>query len=216
MPVPLNAVVELARCWLTKRLGYHVDDTIPVRQSKEAVKVTTPMDIDLICSHPRESEVRFSLGTINYVLPRNLLVECKGWFDYPQATSGILKDLSDDIQLMGDNNFIPKRFGKDKLHFTFLKEEHYEKGKEVFGVATFARVLICPHLRESQRPRNRPLIDKGTLLEKARGRGIFIVELNHMIEDLIDFCGEPEAKDFLRRNFVLEFLSLLKAVKLLK
>jgi len=52
MPVPLNAFIEVVRTWLTKRLGYLVDDSIPVRWSRKSVTVTTPSDIDLVCTHP--------------------------------------------------------------------------------------------------------------------------------------------------------------------
>ena len=85
MPVPLNATVEVTHSWLTKRLGYHVDDTIPVRPSSESVKATTPMDIDLICTHPKQNEVAICLRKMEYKLPRHLLVEIKGWFDYDRT-----------------------------------------------------------------------------------------------------------------------------------
>ena len=77
MPVPLNAAVEVTRAWLTKKLGYVIDTSVPVRPSKEAVRATTPMDIDLICTHRWKEEVHFCLDEWEYRLPRNLLVECK-------------------------------------------------------------------------------------------------------------------------------------------
>ncbi len=218
MPVPLNAVVEMTRSWLSKRLGYHVDMCIPVRPSAESVKATTPMDIDLICTHPKLDRVSFSIGNMDYVLPRNLLIECKGWFDYASASRDVLRGLSHDMQLMGDSKFIPKSASKKKhgLFFTLLKEEFYEKGTEVFGGDRFARVIVCPHLQTGLKLRNGQVIEKKSVLEKARDKGIFVVELRHMAEDLVDYCRRQEAKDFLRRDFVLEILHLLDVAKQLK
>ena len=169
MPVPLNAAVEVTRTWLSKRLGYLVDDSIPVRPSKESVKATTPMDIDLICTHPRLNRVEFTLGGHDFDLPRAL-----------------------------------------------IKEEISEKGKTLFGGIGFARVLVCPHLQSKLKRRDGSTIAKKELLERAQEKGIYIIELRHLLEDLIRFCESDDAKDQRRRNFVLEIIHLLAVAKLVK
>lgn len=214
MPVPLNATVEITRTWLTKRLGYYVDDSIPVRPSKLSVKATTPMDIDLVCTHPRKNCLPVSIGNIEYTLPKHLLVECKGWFDYSAASHDIILGLSGDLALMGSQKFIPEAASKrkDKLCFTFLKEEVYEKGKELFGADDFVRVIICPDLQPNVKPRNRPVIQREVLLDQAKEKGIFVFQLSSIVKDLVDFCREIENKDYLRKDFVLELFHLLEVV----
>jgi len=215
MPVPLNATVEIARTWLTKRLGYFVDDSIPVRPSKLSVEATTPMDIDLVCTHPRKECVPVSFGNISYTLPKHLLVECKGWFDYSAASHDIILGLSRDLALMGSRRFIPKTASKrkDKLYFTFLKEEVYEKGNDLFGVDDFVRVIICPDLKPSVKPRNQPAIEREVLLDQAKEKGILVFQLSPVVKDLVGFCRAAENKDYLRKNFVLELLHLLEVLR---
>ena len=123
MPVPLNAATEIARTWLSKKLGYFIIDSLPVKPSPESVKATTAMDMDLVCTHPSKDDISFCLADTEYILPRNLLVECKGWIDYQSASHDIITGLSRDIILMGESVFIPKEKNKksDRLFFTCWK-----------------------------------------------------------------------------------------------
>lgn len=211
MPVPLNAATEISRTWLSKKLGYFVVDSLPVKPSTKSVQATTAMDMDLVCTHPSKNYIPIILAGTEYELPRNLLVECKGWIDYPSASHDIITGLYGDINLMGDNVFIPKEKNKksDGLYFTCLKEEFYEKGLEIFNHEYFARVIICPTLYSNVKPRNEPIITTNILLKKAQDKGIFVFQLRPVILDLVKYIKLPENKDLRRRDFVMELIHFL-------
>ncbi len=91
---------------------------------------------------------------------------------------------------------------------TFLKEEVYEKGKEIFGSEDFGRVLVCPHLHEEHTMGSRK-IRKGEVIETLREKGVFVIEIPHILNDLIRYLKDPSSKDYRRKDFVLELLHLV-------
>ncbi|MGQ9719542.1 MAG: hypothetical protein ACUVWK_06890 [Nitrososphaerales archaeon] len=109
MPVPLNAFLEVTKIWLMKRLGYHIDDTVPFKLEG----CRTPSDIDIVGTHPSNSKVYPELLGIP-PFEKNIIVECKGWIDYKQATYDVLRYLDEDLNLMGSNYFISKTSSEKK------------------------------------------------------------------------------------------------------
>lgn len=210
MPVPLNAFTEVIRCWFTKRLGYLVDDSIPVRFYKGRV----PSDIDMICIHPQKKKIKINFP-INISLRRKVLVESKGWFD---VDPGYVTDyLLDDLKMMGGmgRKVIPKRYTKKKEGFTFgiLKEEIFEKGKKLFGDRNFDRVIVVPHLKDKRKAGK--LITRREMIERFKKKHVIIIEMSGILNDLFKYIREEDARDNLRKNFVLEFIHLIaKFVKI--
>lgn len=211
MPVPLNAFLEIVRTWLTKRLGFMVDDSIPVRWSKGSVSKTTPSDMDLVCTHPKSGPISFHLGKERrqVELSRNLVVECKGWFDFVPDSITLLNYLKHDTDLMGNGRVIPKHASRKKNDFTFgiLKEEVYDKAKnEIFSSGDFQRVIVTPKIKMEHKKKN---IKKRDLYDDFMKKGVVIIEINEIIQDLRDFVRDPSNKDMLRKNFILELIHLL-------
>jgi len=224
MPVPLNAFTEVIRTWLTKRLGYLVDDTIPVRW--EGVKAPTPSDIDIICAHPSKNEVilnpkLFKLPSGEPItLKKYLAIESKGWFDIG-PTSAINALNRDICVIMKDRETIPKSATKkkDKFQFSVLKEETLEKLSKRLGSKNIDRVIIIPSVKRVQtckprRSKQNLLNDK--VIPSAQKKGITILEMGDIITDILTWMRGEEAKDDLRRNFILELLHLLDKYKFIK
>ena len=204
MPVPLNAFVEISRCWLSKKLGYHTDVSIPVKPSIESgIKVRTPSDIDIVCTHPKSDNISVSFEP-DYKLSKNLLVECKGLISSSTGSYDIVTGLAHGLNIMNENRFIPKTVPVvDKRLGYFLREEFVEKGREIFGSNNFDRVLIGPKLNEKHGN-----IKKENIIKKLKEKDILVLEMNYIIMDLIEYLQKPEAKDYLRKDFILELLHL--------
>jgi len=198
------------RTWLTKRLGYFVDDAIPVRWSRKSVSRTTPSDIDLICTHPRKQVI--DLIDIGLKLHKNLLIECKGWFDYSIASSELLNGFKNDLDLMGVENVIPETASKKKDGFMFgiLKKEVYDKAYQIYGSYEFQRLIIIPKIREKLKKRDGSVIIKKEILNELLKKGIIVIEIDEIIKDLSNYLKLDESKDQRRKNFVLELIHLLE------
>jgi len=113
----------LPKVWFTKKLEYVVNDSIPVKPNYK--KGATPSDIDLVCKHPRmkKQDVTFEDGRTIKLSP-NLLVECKGWFDYPKTE--FMKHLEENLTLLKryGKRYIPKNVSRrDTPHMFFFREE---------------------------------------------------------------------------------------------
>jgi len=112
MPVPLNAFVDIVKVWLTESLGYLVNDSVPVKPNYK--QGPTPSDIDLICKHPHNHKQKVTIGSGRRLnLNPNLLVECKGWFDYSKTE--FIKQLEEDLKVVMDGK------GKVRLSHPLLK-----------------------------------------------------------------------------------------------
>jgi hypothetical protein len=57
---------------------------------------------------------------------------------------------------------------------------------------------------------------KRNLIDKLREKGIFVIELNDIVNDLVEYVTSPNSKDYLRKDFVLELLHLLQVCGILK
>lgn len=216
MPVPLNAFVDVVKAWFTEKLDYLVNDSVPVKPSREGTKAATPSDIDLICKYPKEKcqSVDFESGRTVSLCP-NLLVECKGWFDYPKPE--FAKHLDVNLILLNKfgGNFLPQSLPrKPKNHLFFFREEVFKKGKEIFGSKKFQRVIIGPFLAKSKK-NSRPLPDLITEYDK---RGIVVIEMRDILVDLYEFIhkakerkrkGDSGDADKLRKTYALELLHLV-------
>lgn len=216
MPVPLNAFVDVVRVWFTERLGYLVNDSVPVKPSRLGRKAPTPSDIDLICKHPTEkdTDVSFESG-VSFGLSPNLLVECKGWFDYSKPE--FAKHLYANINLIKkyDKNFLPQSLSKkDQDHLFFFRQEVFEKGLQTFGSENFQRVVVGPFLVP---PKNAeyPL---SKLIAEYKKQDIIVIEIRDILGDLFRFIqnakrlkkeGDSSAADKLRKTYALEMLHLV-------
>jgi hypothetical protein len=214
MPIPLNGSSEISRAWLAKTLGYMLDDTLPVKLS------STPTDIDFLGIHPSLQEV-LALGNAVKIKPR-IVVEVKGWLDYDR--SELLKGLYHDLSLM-KGDFIPKvcTKEKDEFTFTFLKEEVFNRATEIFKPFIFDRVLIVPTMPFDCRYKwaKGGMVDKGTLINDCKSKGIIVLELGDIITDLIRYVKADSKKPGLenamnRRSFVLEIIHALQDAQMLK
>lgn len=210
MPVPLNAPSEVVRAWLEKSLGYMLDDTIPVKP--KGVKARTHMDIDFVGIHPSLKQVQVGFGAIT--LKPRIIVEVKGWIDY--NSSEILKNLYRDLNLMKKNNFIPSLYSKKKqrLTFTFLKQEIYQKGNTIFGIQGFDRVLAVPEMPQSTNIGGN-VINKINLINSYKLKSIYIIELTDILNDLIKYVHDTANLPVSRRSFVLEMIYMFDKAKLL-
>ena len=152
MPVPLNPFLDVTRAWLTECYGYLVNDSVPVLP---ALKTPTPSDIDLVATRPPGDEPpRRSFAELG----PNLLVECKGWFDY--SRTAFFKYLELNLVLLREHrsNFLPSTLPAPRRqpHLFFLRQEVYEKGQRLFGTgASFQRVIVGPYLLELTNSRTR-------------------------------------------------------------
>jgi hypothetical protein len=216
MPVPLNAFVDIVKVWFTEKLDYLANDSVPVKPSREGAKATTPSDIDLICKYPKEkcrSVVFESRRTVK--LCPNLLVECKGWFDYSKPE--FAKHLHANLNLLDKygGNFLPQSLPRKlRDHFFFFREEVFKKGVEIFGSKKFQRVIIGPFLVQAKGD-SRLLKDLITQYDK---RGIVVIQMRDILVDLFDFIhkakerkrkGDSGDADKLRKTYALELLHLV-------
>jgi len=216
MPVPLNAFVDIVKVWFTEKLDYLANDSVPVKPSHEGAKAATPSDIDLICKYPKEKcrSVDFeSRRTVN--LCPNLLMECKGWFDYTKPS--FAKHLHANLNLLNKygGNFLPQSLPrKSRDHFFFFREEVFKKGVEIFGSKKFQRVIIGPFLVEPKGD-SRLLVELITQYDKC---GIVVIEMRDILADLFGFIhiakerkrkGDSRDADKLRKTYTLELLHLV-------
>jgi hypothetical protein len=166
----------------------------------------------MICIHPQKKKIKINFP-INISLRQKVLVESKGWFD---VDAGYVTDyLFYDLKMMigRGGKVIPKRYTKKKEGFTFsiLKEEIFEKGKKLFGDTNFDRVIIIPKLKDKRK--SGKLITRNEMLEHGKKKGIIIIEMKDILNDLFKYIREKDAKDNLRKNFVLEFIHLMEVCK---
>ena len=214
MPVPLNPFVDVAKCWFTERLGYLVNDSVPVKPAYHD-KPNTPSDIDIVCMHPRRgAQITFPSGR-KVRLGKNLLVECKGWFDFYDTS--FMSYLVNDLALLKKhkNVYLPLDLTKDDFYFFFLRKEVFDKGREIFGTGNFHRTIIGPLLK----PTRTVGYDALELISEFERRNIIIVEMRDVIQDLFLFISKARMKrkkmgssgdwDKLRKNYALEMLHLI-------
>ncbi len=205
-----DAFLEVLKSWLVKKLGYLVDESMPVK----LYKVRTCSDIDMICIHPAKK--RISVEFLEKPLSRRLLIESKGWLaDYP-----VMPCLKYDFSLLKRMNgmVIPKEYSKRRHAYTFvvLKEEVFEKGKEFFGTDNFDRVIVVRNLMEEAKQEE---IEK--LKNRYRTKGVVIIEIHKILSDLLRYIanldkknnknkdGQSEGKALLRKDLVLGVLNLV-------
>lgn len=213
MPVPLNPFVDVVRSWFTEKLGYLVNDSVPVKPEYIG-KPNTASDIDLVCKHPRKHQ-QLSLNGRTVKLSSNVIVECKGWFEY--SKTGFVAQLIDDLTLLNKykTKYLPKVLPKAEHHFFFLREEVYKKGIHLFGTNAFQRMIIGPFLVPSRTSR----YDIPELISKYESKGIIIIEMKDIVEDLFHFIQNAidqkkrgvssDDADKLRKTYALEMLHLV-------
>jgi hypothetical protein len=213
MPVPLNAFVDVAKVWFTEVLGYLINDSVPVKPNY--AKGATPSDIDLICKNPDKNlkKISFSDGR-SISLKQNLLVECKGFFDYNK--SEFFKLLMDDLKLLKEHQriYLPKTLPSKSSYFFFLRQEVFDKGKQIFGSYDFQRVIIGPFMRAPRKS----LYSEDTLIKEYENRKIIIIKMKDILENLFGFISdaknakkERNSENFnkLRKTYTLEMLHLV-------
>ncbi|HPD60810.1 MAG TPA: hypothetical protein PKV48_03505 [Thermodesulfobacteriota bacterium] len=216
MPVPLNAFLDVAKVWFTEKLDYLANDSIPVKPAYEK-KSATPSDIDLICKHPKEQNlvINFESGRTVTLSP-NLLVECKGWFDFPKPAFFNLLNFNLTLLRKQGKSYLPKSLPSPKRepHLFFLREEIHEEGQRRFGTKDFQRVLIGPFLIP---PRNVKFTTKQLIDEYERHK-IIILEIQDIAADMFKFiqqakedrkAGKTQDYNKLRKTYALEMLHLV-------
>lgn len=216
MPVPLNAFVDVAKVWFTERLDYLVNDSIPVKPAYK--KGSTPSDIDLLCKNPQEKHhtIQFDSGR-EVKLGPNLLVECKGWFDY--VKTDFAKHLMNNLFLLREygGTYLPKSLPSPRIksHLFFFREEIFNEGVRRFGSNNFERVIIGPFI----------VLPKGAevtideLISEYETYGIVVIEMQDILGDLFKFIenakiqkkkGNPKDYIKLRKTYTLEMLHLVR------
>lgn len=206
MPNSNDAFLEVIISWFTKRLGYLVDESRPVK-----LVTRTPSDIDLICMHPVKNKI--SVEFLEKPLSRRLLIESKGWLDY-----SVEPCLEADFKLLKamKGRVIPEKYSKKDKEYTFvvLKEEVFEKGRRIFGTDNFDRVIVVPKLKEIEELKN-----------SYRKKGVVIIEIHEILNDLFKYIVNldeennnnkselTENKAQLRKDLVLGVLNLIHKYK---
>ncbi len=216
MPVPLNPFVDIVRAWFTERLGYLVNDSVPVKPNYKG-KPNTPSDIDLVCNHPLNKPQQIVLGNKKIRLSSKVIVECKGWFDF--SKTAFMGHLINDLELLEKHKmkFLPKNLTKEDYYFFFLRDEVYQKAKLMFGTSNFQRIIIGPYL---QATRNSSC-DISNMIKRFNKKDITILEMSDILHDLFAFISSAiekkenkistEDADKLRKNYAIEFLHLVSS-----
>ncbi len=212
MPNSNDAFLEVIISWFTKRLGYLVDESRPVK-----LVTRTPSDIDLICMHPDPVKNKIPVKFLKKPLSRRLLIESKGWLDYP-VKPGLRDDLSSLKAMKG--MVIPKNYSKEDYTFVVLKEEVFEQGRKIFGTYDFDRVIVVPNMAgAAKQPQKLKEIEK--LKSNYRVKGVVIIEIHEILKDLFQYIANidegnienkselTENKAQLRKDLVLGVLNLI-------
>jgi hypothetical protein len=174
-------------------------------------KTPTPSDIDLVAIRLPGEPPRRCFAE----LEPNLLVECKGWFDYSRTS--FFWHLEHNLDLLEEGRCLPRKLlpRKEQPHLFFLRQEVYEKGKSLFGSPNFQRVIVGPYLVAPKK--SRFTLDK--LLTEYEKRGVLVIDIQHIIADLFKFIQDAKrerknkigSQEYtkLRKNYALEFLHLI-------
>src|SRR5579864_9547714 len=132
MPVPLNAATEITRTFLTKCLGYLVDDSIPFRGPKGAAS-----DLDFLAVRPHNPPMLLIPDGRRISLEERLLIEVKGMWEYSQTS--IFSDLSKDLALIDPStHVVPEaKWSHPDFWLSVLSERAYKVASEHFGTKNF-------------------------------------------------------------------------------
>ena len=189
MPTRANACSELTRFWLQSRHGCLVDEAIPVPVP------CALSDIDLVALHPRSATLALPSGAV--VGPR-LIVETKDEHDWEPTGREFGALLRADWAKLADAPFIPR--GAKGVKFTMLRQEHYDKAKELFGTDNFDRLFVVHALDEGVRRALGPA---------SRERRIHWLTIREVVDDLLAWYREHSRPAALRQTLVGDLLHLL-------
>ena len=183
-----DAFLEVVISWFVKRLGYLVDESRPVKLATHG----PASDIDLICMYPGEGHP-FKVGFLKKQLSHRLLIESKGWLDYPVKAC-----LREDLKAM-KGRAIPKYTKKDYT-FVILKEEIFEKGIEIFGTHDFERVIVVPNMIGAAKD----LQKLKKLKNNYRAKGVVIIEIQEILKDLFKYISDVDEKNIKNKSELTE------------
>lgn len=194
MPNSNDAFLEIVISWFTKKLGYLVDESRPVKLFTKG----PASDIDLICMHPVQNKI--SVKFLKKPLSRRLLIESKGWLDYP-VKPWLREDLSSLKAMKG--MVIPEKYSKEDYTFVILKEEVFEKGKEIFGSYEFDRVIVVPDMTgAAKQPQKLKEIEE--LKNNYRVKGVVIIEMHEILNDLFKYISNVDEENIKNKSELTE------------
>ena len=187
-----DAFLEVIISWFTKKLGYLVDESRPIQLSKGH----PASDIDLICMHPDKKKIQVKF--LKKPLSRRLLIESKGWLEY-----SVKLDLGYDLKTMKEGRAIPRKLTKENYTFVILNEQIFEKGREIFGTDDFDRVIVVRNITgEVKRFQKKEEIED--LKNKYRLKGVVIIEIHEILNDLFKYISDVDEKRFKNGNELIE------------
>lgn len=184
-----NAMSEITRFWLQSRHGCVVDEAVPV-------KVTNNYsDIDLIALRPDLNP--WFLPDGSQVI--RAIVETKDEHDFDPSGKEFGKYLRADAERLGDELYIAAK-AKD-IKFSMLRQEHFEKAAQIFGVADFDRLFVVHALDPVVRSQLAP-----TLAARQR---IHWITIREVVGDLQKWYPLHQSKAALRYNLIGDLWHLL-------
>jgi hypothetical protein len=184
-----NASTELARFWLQERHGCLIDEELPVPVPYAL------SDIDLVAMRPDLSTFTTPDGTT--IGPR-VIVEVKAEHDWDLAGREFGQLLEKDIELFGDDSWIPA--GTRGVKFVMLRQEHAERAATYFGADDFDRLFIVHALDPKVRTELTPLMAE---------RRIYWMTIPELIEDVYTWYQHHPRRAALRRTLTGDLLHLL-------
>jgi hypothetical protein len=185
-----NALSELTRFWLEGRHGCFLRESVPVPVPYNQ------SDIDFMAL--RADNQRITLPTGESVGPR-LIVESKDEHDFDPKGREYGKRLMRDLEALGDGPYVLSNH-PTKVHFTMLKQQHFEVAAKIFGTNDFDRVFVTHALAEDVRQQ---------VTCSMREKRIFWVTVHELLHDLMQWYKRHDRPAALRFTLTGDLIHLL-------
>ena len=201
MPVPLNASTEAVRAFLTKLVGFTVDDSLPF-----LTPTGSQSDMDFIAVHPTQPPKMILPDGRKVELKRCIAVEVKGWPDSRDIDTTVFNELQNDLNQLesAQTQYIPSA-DWSRLYYGFFSQPAYDFAAKRFGTNDFQRlVFITPKPRASKYAK----LPLEGLLDGFAQRRIYFVWIDDVLTTLFQYAKESQYDS--RRNMTLELMRYLQ------